>query len=382
MKVEQDLHMARGDGENSYATNSRLQEKAMLETRPVLQSAVVQLYASLPPGSTMVVADLGCSSGPNTLLLVSEVIGTISDYSRETGRDAVEAQFFLNDLPGNDFNLVFRSLDQLTTKLTAAGENNAEKATVAAVPMYYVAGMPGSFYTRLFPCRSVHLFHSSYSLMWRSKVPDELSRGTCLNEESIYIGKNTSSDVIKLYQEGYQKDLTLFLTLRFKELVCGGYMVLTFLGRKSGDMLLHGEVSSMWDLLAQALLSLVWKGRVEKEKLVSFNLPFYAPSMDEVKDVIEGSGLFGITHIGLFESSWDPQDDDADDAEVLDCARSGANVAKCIRAVVEPLIKEHFGFDEAILDELFVVYASMVAKHLQKSKAKYPIIVVYLKAKN
>lgn len=375
MKVEQDLHMANGDGENSYATNSRLQEKAILETRPVLQDAVVELYKSLPAGSTMVVADLGCSSGPNTLLFVSEVIGTISDYNRETELHpaAVEAQFFLNDLPGNDFNLVFRSLDRLENLTT--GKKAAERG-----PQYYVAGMPGSFYTRLFPCRSVHLFHSSYSLMWRSKVPDELSRGVYLNEESIYIGKSTPPAVIKLYQEEYQKDLSVFLTLRFKELVCGGHMVLTFLGRKSKDMLLHGEASSMWDLLAQALLSLVLKGLVEKEKLVSFNLPFYAPSVDEVKVVVEENNLFNVEHMSVFESSWDPQDNDAHDDVVLGCTSSGLNVARCIRAVVEPLIKKHFG--EAILDDLFMVYASMVSKHLQKAKAKYPIIIVYLKAKH
>ncbi|XBJ27684.1 hypothetical protein VPH35_004913 [Triticum aestivum] len=360
MEVEQWLHMANGDGENSYATNSRLQEKAMLETRPVLQGAVVELYRSLPDKSTMVVADLGCSSGPNTLLLVSEVIGTISDHNREEEQEqrppaaAMELQFFLNDLPGNDFNLVFRSLDRL------------QELTADRRP--------------LFPCRSVHLFHSSYSLMWRSKVPDELSRGAYLNEESIYIGKSTPPAVIKLYQEEYQKDLSLFLTLRFNELVRGGHMVLTFLGRKSKDMLLHGEASSMWDLLAQALLSLVLKGLVEKEKLVSFNLPFYAPSMDEVKAVVEENNLFNVEHMSVFESSWDPQDDDTNDDVVLGCSSSGFYVSRCIRAVAEPLIKKHFG--EAILDDLFMVYASMISKHLKKAKAKYPIIIIYLKAKH
>ena len=138
-----------------------IQEKAILETRPVFRKAIEEAYTSLSARpSTMVVADLGCSSGPNTLLVVSEVIGAIRTYTRrseERARDDVEVQFFLNDLPGNDFNLVFRSLEHL--------ENPGSGA-----PPYYIAGLPGSYYGKLFPSRSVHLFHSSYSLMWRSKV--------------------------------------------------------------------------------------------------------------------------------------------------------------------------------------------------------------------
>ncbi|KAF8779678.1 hypothetical protein HU200_002429 [Digitaria exilis] len=86
---------------------------------------------------------------------------------------------------------------------------------------------------------------------------------------------------------------------------------------------------------------------------------------------------FSIDDINVFESNWDPYDDSDSDV-VRDCASSGKNVAnKSIRAVMEPLIVEHFG--EAILDELFMVFASMVSKHLEIMKAKYPVIVVSLK---
>ncbi|CAN6300618.1 unnamed protein product [Urochloa humidicola] len=377
MKVEKDLRMATGDGENSYAANSRLPMKALLKTRPVLQKTLQDLHTSLPRrSSTMVVADLGCSSGPNTLLVIDEVMSTLRDCAHEeTATDdgkhaAVQVQFFLNDLPGNDFNLVFRSLQQLQDF-----DAEEEDETAVALPCY-VAGLPGSFYRRLFPCQTVHLFHSSYSLMWQSKVPEDLSNGTYLNEGNIYIGKTTPSAVVKLFQEQFQKDFKLFLTLRYKELVDGGRMVLTFLGRKTEEMLMHGEVGSMWELLAKSLESLVQKGLVEKEKMNSFNLPYYAPSVDEVKALIK-EDLFDIEHIGIFESNWDPLDD-LDSDLVLDCASSGRNIAnKSIRAVMEPLIIEHFG--EAILDELFMVFASMVAKYLEIRKAKYPVIVVSLK---
>ncbi|GJN31554.1 hypothetical protein PR202_gb19965 [Eleusine coracana subsp. coracana] len=346
---------------------SGLEEKSILKTRPVLHKSVAAAHASLSPitSTTMVVADLGCSSGPNTFLVVSEVLAAIVADQRPP----VHVQFFLNDLPGNDFNLVFQSLEMF--KKVAAAEKGE------ALPPYYVAGLPGSFYTRLFPDHCVHLFHSSYSLMWRSKVPEELSRGSTLNECNIYIWEATPPPVVKLYQKQFEEDFSLFLQLRHSELVSGGQMVLTFVGRKNNDAL-RGQVSYMWRLLAQALQSLVQQGRVEKEKLDSFDLPYYAPSVDEVKEVIRRSELFDINHVDLFESNWDPHDD-LDEDLVIDGARSGVNVAKSIRAVVEPLIVHHFG--RCILKDLFEMFAHNVAKHLQKVKTKYPVIVLSLKAK-
>ena len=154
----------------TYAVDCVVQKKALQKTKPVLQKAIQDLYHKLlsRPG-TLVVADLGCSSGPNTLLVVDEVMTTLRDCAREEEKEAedrrraMQVQFFLNDLPGNDFNLIFRSLQQLQ-------DLGAEEEDEAVALPCYVAGLPGSFYTRLFPGQSVHLFHSSYSLMWRSKV--------------------------------------------------------------------------------------------------------------------------------------------------------------------------------------------------------------------
>jgi len=226
----------------------------------VLHKAVAAAHASSlsSSGGAMVVADLGCSSGPNTLLVVSEVLGAVADRREDLAMaaagcscsqpPATHVQFFLNDLPGNDFNLVFQSLE-LFKKL-------AVKDKGGALPPYYVAGLPGSFYTRLFPDRCVHLFHSSYCLMWRSRVPDELAGGAVLNEGNMYIWETTPPAVVALYRRQFQEDLSLFLRLRHRELVSGGQMVLTFLGRKNKDVL-RGEVSYIWGLLGQALQSLV-----------------------------------------------------------------------------------------------------------------------------
>ncbi|CAL9774392.1 unnamed protein product [Musa acuminata subsp. burmannicoides] len=371
IKVEQALHMVGGSGETSYATNSRLQEKALYRTKPILETAIAELYRTLLP-ERMVVVDLGCSSGPNTFLVVSEVLGIVGDLRRRLEQKPPEIQFFLNDLPGNDFNNVFRSLERYEKKM------EEEKGDLL-VP-HFVVGMPGSFYGRLFPRNTVHFFHSNYCLMWLSQVPQGLEsvQGVPLNKGNIYIAENSPPQVVKGYQEQHRRDFSTFLKSRYMELSIGGGMVLTFLGRRNKEPA-NGGLSYMWGLLAEALNTMVSQGIVSEDKLDTFNLPIYTPSMQEVKAVIHDEGLFDLEQAQIFECNWDPFDDTDDDDIVFDNVLNGKNVAKCVRAVSESLIAHHFG--DAILDELFSRYADKVARHLLKEKTKHTVMVIALKKK-
>uniref|UniRef100_A0ACD5UJW4 Uncharacterized protein n=1 Tax=Avena sativa TaxID=4498 RepID=A0ACD5UJW4_AVESA len=254
MNMERDLYMARGEGETSYANNSRLQRKALLENGAALEKAVREVYMDLLH-PTMTVVDLGCSSGQNTLIFISKVIKVVCpESSSRSGCDPVELQVFLNDLPGNDFNQLFRSLEQFN-KLTAAAEHEEN----TPLPPFYIAGLPGSYYTRLFPRQSCHLFHSSYCLHWRSQVPAGLEGGgkEHLNEGNIYIAKTTPAGTTELYRQQFQEDMILFLKLRHEELVLGGQMVLTFTVRKHEDIYNKGYLSNPMELLSPALQSFV-----------------------------------------------------------------------------------------------------------------------------
>nr|XP_045088630.1 anthranilate O-methyltransferase 1 isoform X2 [Aegilops tauschii subsp. strangulata] len=287
----------------------------------------------------MTAVDLGCSSGKNTLFFVSKVIKVLGHDSDEKSRcNPVELQFFLNGLPGNNFNHVFRSLERFKESITARHKENTP------LPPFYIAGLPGSYYTRLFPRQSCHLFHSSFCLHWRSRVPAGLEEGgrEYLNEGNIYIAKTTPAGVAELYQRQFQNDMLLFLKLRYEELVLGGQMVLTFLGRKYEDIYNNGYLNHPWGLLARSLQSLVEDGLVKKEKLDSFNLPIYTPSINEVKAVIGQSELFNVSHIKLFESNWDPHDDSQGD-DAHNAIQSAINIAKSLRTVFGPLLASHFG---------------------------------------
>uniref|UniRef100_A0ACD5W372 Uncharacterized protein n=2 Tax=Avena sativa TaxID=4498 RepID=A0ACD5W372_AVESA len=252
MNMERDLHMASGEGEASYVNNSRLQLKALLEAEVVLEKAVREVYMDLH-NPTMTVVDLGCSSGQNTLIFVSKVIKVVSrESSSRSGFHPVELQVFLNDLPGNDFNHVFRSLERFKKQTAAEHEENT-----TLLP-FYIAGLPGSYYTRLFPPQSCHLFHSSYCLHWRSQVPAGLGGANeYINEGNVYIAKTTPAGVVELYRRQFQEDMLLFFKLRHEELVLGGQMVLTFHGRKYEDLYNNGYLDHPTGLLSRALQSLV-----------------------------------------------------------------------------------------------------------------------------
>nr|CAB3470203.1 unnamed protein product [Digitaria exilis] len=308
MKMESDFHMVKGEGETSYTTNSRLQV---------------------------------CK---NALIVLSEVTNAMRGHP-------VELQFFLNDLPGNDFNQIFQSYEQL--KNSTAADHNGERLSP-----FYIAGF-------LMIVKTVEV---------AIQFPDGLDG----NGVNIYIATTTPPSVVKLYQEQFKKDFMLFLELRYRELSFAGQMVLTFLGRKNEDVY-NGNMNYLYELLAQSLQSLVEKDLVNQKKLNSFNLPFYGASVAEVKEVVNWSGLFDINQINLFESSWDPCHD-SEDINVPDRVQSGVNIAKSIRAVMETLFVGHFG--ESIIDALFKEFANKVAAYLQReNNTKYSIITLSLQRK-
>ncbi|XP_078152697.1 anthranilate O-methyltransferase 3-like [Carex rostrata] len=374
MEVAKVLCMVGGSGETSYAANSKLQEKAILMSKPMLKEAVKEIYKNLLP-EKMVVADLGCSSGPNTFSVLSEVIKIIGNQCLQVGQQAPEIQFFLNDLPNNDFNSIFQSLDHVDQTLMAEKD--------AIIVPHFVAGMPGSFYGRLFPRHSVHVFHSSYSITWISQVPKEIEdnrNGMPLNKGNIYIGRTSPPVVVQLYQEQFHRDFSHFLKLRFDELVPCGQMLLSFAVRNEKDILdgKQSRRSILFEIVSESLDSMVREGIMEEEKLDTFNIPFYAPSAEEVVAIITLQGLFEIISFKTFVSNFDPFNDLDDDAE-FDNVQSGTNIAKVMRSVLEPMIACHFG--SAIVDDLFSRFAINVAKHLLKEKLNVSVLALSLKRK-
>ena len=140
-----------------------IQSGLQSKLKPMIEEAVASLLND--NGATadaycggIAIADLGCSSGPNTLVLVSTAVDAVRRRCSELQQQPPELCIHLSDLPSNDFNLVIKNLaTYIKTQETFS-------------PPVLTSIVPGSFHGRLFNKRSLHLVCSTASLHWLSKV--------------------------------------------------------------------------------------------------------------------------------------------------------------------------------------------------------------------
>ncbi|KAM3363094.1 putative methyltransferase TCM [Capsicum galapagoense] len=351
MDVEKVFHMTGGVGETSYSKNSSLQKKASDMVKHITLETVEEVYLATKPKS-IGIADLGCSSGPNTLSNIKDILDKIEGTCRNIfQQSAPEFRVFLNDLPTNDFNAIFQALPEFHHWLKQKGNDHENKGT----SKIYVAAYPGSFYGRLFPDNCLHFIYSSYSLHWLSRVPRGLydEQGNSLNKNSIYISEHSPSEVSKAYFDQFKEDFSLFLQSRSDELVNGGKMVLILLGREGFNHVDRGN-SFFWKILYQALQNLISKGDVEKERLDSYEVHFYAPCKEEIEEITRKNGCFEVERLEMFEI----------EKTIGKGMSYGTMVAMTVRSIQESMVAHHFG--EAIVEGLFKEYGRLVDEEMAK----------------
>ncbi|KAI9087086.1 hypothetical protein K1719_030921 [Acacia pycnantha] len=153
------------------------------------------------------IADLGCSTGPNTFAAAQNIIEAIELQCQSQNQSTLQFFVFFNDQVSNDFNTLFQKLPPNRN--------------------YFAAGVPGSFYGPLFPRQSLHLVHSSSSLTWLSKLPKELTDRSCgaWNKGRVYY-TNAPKEIEDAYKKQFKMDLMTFLQARAQELVGNGIMIL------------------------------------------------------------------------------------------------------------------------------------------------------------
>ncbi|GKU92085.1 hypothetical protein SLEP1_g5860 [Rubroshorea leprosula] len=361
MELKDALSMKKGDGENSYVKHSLYTQKVAALTMPLVDTVTQSLFKSpdLFPCQVLNIADLGCAAGPNTFLVMSTVLQSIANKTDELKLKTPEIQFYLNDLPANDFNTLFKGISVFRQQYE--GQFSC-----------FFTAVPGSFHGRLFPRHSLHLVHSCYSVHWLSKAPRIVSEeGFPLNRGNLYISKTSPSVVREAYLSHFQEDFSCFLKSRSPELVPGGLMLLILRGRESEDPFCKHSCYIM-GLLSEAIAELAKQGLIKEEKLDDFNVPYYTPWQEEVREVVEKEGSFTTVYL-----------------ETATIETGGKNVfpspevrAKAIRAFTEPMMSQQFGAE--VMDKLYSKIEQMVVEDFKdgrESKKGISVVVALRKKK-
>lgn len=210
-----------GSADDSYSINSQLQNFTFhAYAKPHLARALADLR--IPSSDyTFRIADFGCSSGRNTVECAEFVVTRLQKMHQMAGRVPPEIQYFFSDLPSNDFNSLFQTLEDFRLLL------HETKETSRGFPEFYAAGVPGSFHGRLFPKGSLDFAICSFALHWLSQAPPSVIDKTspAWNGGHIWI-QGDRPKVFQAYAQQFHADVKNFLRTRAHELAKGGVMFL------------------------------------------------------------------------------------------------------------------------------------------------------------
>lgn len=317
-----------GLGTDSYYNHSFFQKIAANVAKDMIDEAIAQkldVKSLLSSSKTIRLADLGCAVGPNTFDAMQNIIDVIKVKCQThlPTSPMPEFQVFFNDQPANDFNTLFKSIPPKRE--------------------YFAAGVPGSFYGRLFPDSSLHVVYSSYSLHWLSKVPEGLEdkNSPAWNKGRIHHA-SAAEEVRRAYAVQWANDLSNFLNARAREIVPGGIIVIVT--HSIPDGMEYSELANgmMYNCMASILLDIAKRGLISEEQVDAFNLPTYAAPPGEFVSVVENNECFNIVTMGESNPSpWLTDDVHVDMNEFVNH----------IRAAMEGMFNKHFARD--IVNEMF-----------------------------
>lgn len=362
--LENVLSMKGGNGDSSYAYHSpSVQLKLVLALKPLLEHGIYQNGRSLIKAVDGVfrIADFGCATGMNTLLTADTIVTAAKSIFIRHCVDVPEFQVHFVDLPSNDFNTLFRTLPPFRGALeivSGDGRTGLPTATAAAVHSevkppatrcYFASAVSGSHYRRLFPRQTLHFCHSSTSLHWLSQVPASIEDrcSPAWNGGHVYI---SSDEVADAYLNRFKQDFATFLGARAEEIIPGGCLFIALLARNSTDIKEQSGLGDCAFHLEVAFQEMVKEGLIEEEKLDSFNIPYYGPSVGELKIIVETENSFEIDSVMTLSGfPLHPLTEVREGEEEM----FGRIVGKHYRALFENIVGAHFGWNEYLIDEFF-----------------------------
>jgi len=220
---------------------------------------------SLPEGGeTYVVADYGCSTGANSIRMVSRAIAAV-----RTRRPGIPAAALHNDVPTNDFNQLFANLV------------NTPASYLDLDPPVLPLASAASFFETAAPGGSIRLGTSFSAAHWLSSQPEVVV------PEGFYFCEAVGDTHDALGRQA-ARDWTTFLGARSHELAPGGRLLVQMVGTTD-----TGEVTARRLLHAMAEVggAMASEGALDRASVDRYILPVYARTAEEARQPLRDSEL-------------------------------------------------------------------------------------------
>jgi SAM dependent carboxyl methyltransferase len=218
------------EGGGAYNRHAALQ--AAGNTLAILHAREAARGVAIGPGhEPIVVADYGSSQGKNSLAPMRTIIEALRSRA---GADRPVVVYHV-DLPVNDFNALFKTLD---------ADANSYTRDIANV---YGCGVGRSFFQSVLPPGSVHFGWSAYAAQWLSCVP-------AVTVDHLWFGRLKAA-ARAIYEEQAAQDWETFLSLREKELRPGGRLVAVFPGIGSCEAIADHADAVIADMMKEGAVS-------------------------------------------------------------------------------------------------------------------------------
>ncbi|GIC86172.1 uncharacterized protein Aud_002537 [Aspergillus udagawae] len=266
--LENDVPM---QGAGFYNAHSALQAAAMRRALPLFDTIPVSNVSE-----RFTAVEYGCAQGANSILPFKRILKARFSASNA---EKHEAQLILSDRPGNDFNTLVQTINQIEW-LPNLLKGHSIFASMAAK----------SFYDCVVPSNTVDVGFSLATLHHLERSPSHTP------------ASNNADGNQDLNRQQAHEDLTRFLTLRAQEFRQGGSLILSFVSQSSTGV---PNYPDLVDACRQAMIQMVMSGRISPEVAGVFQVPTYDRTLEDVrmslaqvKDVWQTEELFEaeITH--------------------------------------------------------------------------------------
>jgi len=311
-----------------YDAHSEYQ-RSVAETGAALIDRCVAATTLPDEGESYIVADYGCSTGANSIKMVSRALSAV-----RTRQPGIAAAALHNDVPTNDFNQLFANL--VTTPDSYLELDPPVLPLVSAASFFQVAA----------PIGSVRLGLSFSAAHWLSTQPDVVVPG------GFYFA-DAMGDTHETLARQAARDWATFLRARSEELAPGGRLLVQMVGTNDA-----GQVTARRLLHAMAEVgeAMAAEGLIDHDAIDRYILPVYARTAVEAEQPLHDDASLAAAFT-VDEISVDPVpnpylDTWQQDGNVVAYAR---NYAAFVRGFTESNLRLHlFGAaEDGVADEYF-----------------------------